>query len=99
MYTYPTIQSLCQDTVFLLKDVFDNEKYTLFKIPYRHKGIVFDGYVSKKELQNRIDLGMVKVLCKSNFANGQIFIKIPLKYISNDSRIMETTESVSNKLF
>ena len=101
MYTYPTIQSPQKygNTLFLIKEVFDDPEYSVFEIPYRLNGVVVDGYITKQDLSNKIELGLAQVLCKSSFENGKVFIKIPLTYISNDPRIMEKTESVSNKLF
>jgi hypothetical protein len=99
MYDYPTIQPIVQDTIFLMYETFLSGKYDWYSIPYRYRGVVLTGYISHQSLIERIANNQVKLLSKSDFSNGKIFIKIPLKYIKHDTRTMEETEGISNKLF
>ena len=98
MFIYPTIQTVIQDTVFLMAESI-SEHYVCYQIRYFNHGSVLSGYISQKLLSKYIDDNTLKVLSKPNFASGAEFIKIPIKYLDHVRPNLEPSKDISNQLF
>lgn len=96
-YIYPLIQTVIDDSVFLMEENISND-FTGYAIMYRHNGSVLKGYISSDTLQTLMQNGTIKTYKKQNFANGKTFIKIKLQYL-HDSASMGDTAKVSKTLF
>lgn len=83
-YEYPTVQSVIQETVFIMARSVELQRYDKYIIPYRHAGQLHRGTISYADLISYIQEGIIRRLSKVNFAHGEPFLKIPINLLQHD---------------
>ena len=81
IYIYPKIQNVILNTVFLMKDAVSPKQFDSYEIQYRLYGSVLCGYILHEELDTLMRSNKIKITVNQNFAEGEPFIKIPIKYL------------------
>ncbi len=77
-YNYPRPQNLYNNTVFLIADTVNSEKFDEYSIPYRKENSIVFLKITHKFLKECIDRGIVVLLEKPGAFNGKSFYRIPL---------------------
>jgi len=78
-YTYPRIQNPYKNTVFLMQETFDMNKYSLYQIPYQGKNGVVIRSITHELLQKLIEKDIIKVEERDRSFNDKKFIRLPLE--------------------
>ena len=79
IYTYPRPQTIFKETLFLIGETVDSEKFEEYQIPYKTKKGIKIRRISHSFLLGAIDRGLVKLLEKPGAFNDKPFYRIPME--------------------
>jgi hypothetical protein len=79
IYTYPRPQIIFNNTLFLIKETVDSNKFDEYQIPYRVGNGIKIRRLSHAFLQQAIDRGDVKLLEKKGSFNDKPYYRVPLE--------------------
>lgn len=77
-YIYPRPQNLYNNTVFLIADTVNSDKFDEYSIPYRKENSIIFLNMTHVFLKECIDRGIVVLLEKPGSFHGKSFYRIPV---------------------
>jgi hypothetical protein len=85
IYHYPRYQNVYKDTVFLMTETVDSEKYEEYDIPYLNEGCLTILNIKHPQIKELISRGVIEKFEKPGFFNNKSAYSIPLSITQKEN--------------